>query len=74
MKIKILYFAALRERMKTGEAIVDTPGDETAAALAWRLTGISDCLAYAVNDEIVQPDHILRDGDTLALIPPMAGG
>lgn len=74
MKIKVLYFAALRERMKTAEAVVDSPGAETAASLAARVTGVSDCLAYAVNDELVQPHHPLADGDTLALIPPMAGG
>jgi molybdopterin converting factor subunit 1 len=74
MKIRVLFFAALRERMQQNEALVVAQDDESAAALAARLTGVGGCLAFAVNDELVSGDHLLRDGDTLALIPPMAGG
>ena len=31
-------------------------------------------LAFAINREYVKPDAILRDGDELALLPPVSGG
>lgn len=31
-------------------------------------------ILFAVNQEFVKSSHILKDGDELALIPPMSGG
>lgn len=31
-------------------------------------------LRAAVNDEFVSWDHLLRDGDRIAFLPPMSGG
>lgn len=33
-----------------------------------------DGVAFAANDEVVDLKHFLRDGDTLALLPPVSGG
>jgi molybdopterin converting factor small subunit len=38
------------------------------------LAGLENSLMYAVNAEYVRPEHPLRDGDELALIPPVSGG
>lgn len=74
MNVKILYFAALRERMKKSEEVVACSDSETAKDVAARIVGFTDCITYAVNDEQVDAGYHLSDGDTLALIPPMAGG
>lgn len=74
MKIRVLYFAALRERMNASEATVELDAPQSVAITAQDLLGFTDCVAFAVNDELVGSGHILSDGDTLALIPPMAGG
>jgi molybdopterin converting factor subunit 1 len=31
-------------------------------------------LVYAVDEEYVTPEHVLRDGDHVAIIPPVSGG
>ncbi len=31
-------------------------------------------LRFAVNEEYAEPDHVLREGDVVALIPPVSGG
>jgi molybdopterin synthase catalytic subunit len=31
-------------------------------------------VAYAVNQAYVRPEHVLQDGDEVALIPPISGG
>jgi molybdopterin converting factor subunit 1 len=74
MRIRILYFAALRERMGVAEADCDASPNETVSALAQRLLGSDKNLLFAVNDEMVPRDRTLRDGDRLAFIPPVAGG
>lgn len=38
------------------------------------LAPLAPALAVAVNREYVQADHILKDGDEVALIPPVSGG
>lgn len=74
MKIRVLYFAALRERMNASETTMELDGPQSVASAAQALLGFTDCVAFAVNDELVEGQHELSDGDTLALIPPMAGG
>ena len=51
------------------------PAGATVDTLAAQL-GIPDGLASAaaVNDEAVETDHALRDGDRVSLFPPAAGG
>jgi molybdopterin converting factor subunit 1 len=38
------------------------------------LAGMEGVLVFALNAEYVTPDHPVRDGDELALIPPVSGG
>lgn len=81
MKIQVRYFAVFRERLGRDTEVVDLPdGSDVAAALA-RLAETHDAVARlagrfrcAVNQTMVDADAVLRDGDELALIPPVAGG
>ncbi len=74
MKIRILYFAALREKMNRSDDTVEASAGETPAGMAKRLIGSDATLLFAVNDQLVSRDYELADGDQLAFIPPMAGG
>jgi len=74
MTIRLLYFAALKEKMgKSQDSCELIPGD-TPAIVARRVLGFDTSLVFAVNDELVQSDFVLSENDQLAFIPPMAGG
>lgn len=74
MKIRILYFAAVREKMNRSEETIEVDRGATPAAIARLVMGSDSSLLFAVNDELVSRDYQLSDGDQVALIPPMAGG
>jgi molybdopterin converting factor subunit 1 len=81
MKVHVKLFAILRDRAGVGELSIDlAPGASAAmamASIAQEAPAIGESLsrvALAVNREYVKPDHILHDGDELALIPPVSGG
>ena len=81
MKIQVRYFAVVRERLgRDGETIELPAGADAGHALdelAERHALLRPLLRYlqiAVNQETVAASHPLRDGDELALIPPVAGG
>ncbi|MDB5295757.1 MAG: mocA [Phycisphaerales bacterium] len=81
MTIRVRLFALLRDRAGAGEAELSLPGGATvaaaAAALADRFPGLRDAVPrvmYAVNQEYAAADAVLKDGDELALIPPVSGG
>jgi molybdopterin converting factor subunit 1 len=81
MKVKVKFFAILRERAGTAEVIKEIRDGSTVAAL-WQtlqqdypklnVTGIR--LLYAVNQNYVNPDSKLTDGDEVVFIPPVSGG
>lgn len=77
MKIKLQYFASLREQIgRSGDELeCDT---STTVIEAWQqATGqpelFSDLL-IAVNQEYSSPDTLLQEGDELAFFPPVTGG
>lgn len=75
MKVHVLFFAALRERMRRSEAEVEVEPGETVSSLVRRLVGpMENSLLFAVNHEYVPRDHPLKEGDEVAFIPPVAGG
>ena len=82
MKLTILYFAAVRDLVGKDEEALDVPASVTTiAALAAHLStlrpaleGRLDYVRFARNEEFASNDTPLSDGDTIALIPPVAGG
>ena len=81
MYITVRLFAVVRDR--AGRSQVDLELSEGASvaeaadALLRQLPSIAPVaakVAYAVNRQYVVPTTILRDGDELAIIPPVSGG
>jgi molybdopterin synthase catalytic subunit len=81
MKIQVLYFAVFRERVGQTEEEIDLPAGARVAdaidAIAARhpaVEALRGRFRAAVNQDFVDGDHALAEGDELALIPPVAGG
>lgn len=81
VRIAVFCFAAARDAV--GEATLSLelePGARVAEARARlvarhpELQRAVPALRFAVNEEFVTADHVLQDGDTLALLPPVSGG
>jgi len=74
MKVKIKLFATLR-KFGPDEQEVELPDDATIED-AVRLLNLPEKmpLLKIVNGEHRPPKHPLKDGDELALFPPIAGG
>lgn len=76
---QVHYFGLLNERRGLAEERVSHPAT-TAAGLYETLNaehrlGLATAdFRVAVNDEFVSWDHLLKDGDRIALLPPMSGG
>ena len=81
MKVVVLYFAVVRERLKLDGESVELPAGATVGALMDELcrrhpalSGLRAACKVAVNQELAPVDQPLADGDEVALIPPVAGG
>ncbi|MBI1909447.1 MAG: MoaD/ThiS family protein [Deltaproteobacteria bacterium] len=81
MKIKLLFFATLKNRFRSEEATVEIDRPCPAQELFLRL--FSDrseagrflpSTRFAVNCEYVPSETLVHDGDELAFIPPVSGG
>src|SRR5438552_8850599 len=81
MLVQVRLFATYREIVGVGQLSWTlrngaTVGQLVEAVLARypRLSGHEDSMLLAVNHEGVRPDLVLRDGDEVALLPPVSGG
>ena len=79
--VRIRYFAHLRERLRReSETLTLADGRRVAdlldelSARYEPISGARKSVQVAVNQEVVQHDRVLRDGDEVALIPPVSGG
>jgi molybdopterin converting factor subunit 1 len=79
--IRVLYFAQLRDRVRTGEETLELSSAMNVAELARHLERVHPELSgrlagvrLAVNESFAGPDERVADGDVVALIPPVAGG
>jgi MoaE-MoaD fusion protein len=71
--VRVRLFAGLREQAGWSERELDA----ATVADVWPALGLGDepaGLLYAVNREYADRDLELRDGDEVALIPPVSGG
>ena len=83
MKVRVLYFARLRERFGLAEENVDLAG-ATAADLVAQLQARGGAWAeelaagrafrVAVNQDIVALDAVLPEHAEVAIFPPVTGG
>ena len=81
MKLDVLYFAVLRERIQLDHETVELPAGasvrDARAAIAARHPSVAALLPgvqFAVNRVVAADTRALADGDELALLPPVAGG
>ena len=79
MKIRVLYFASLRERIGRREEALDLPAGADVTALldqvlAGPLEAFRGSVAISVNREYSAPSRALQEGDEVALLPPVSGG
>jgi molybdopterin synthase catalytic subunit/molybdopterin converting factor small subunit len=74
VRVSVRLFAGLRERAGASRLEVD---DVARVDDVWAKLGLGDepaGLLYAVNREYVDRTQELRDGDEVAVIPPVSGG
>ena len=81
MTVRLLFFAVLRDIAGTDARELSLAEGTTAREVWQSLRGAYAQLAayaqppmIAVNESYATPDTVLRDGDELAFIPPVAGG
>lgn len=81
MKVKVKFFAILRERAGAGEVTKDLKEGSTVTEL-WqalqsdypKLPSSGIRVLYAVNQNYVKGDHVLKDRDEVVFVPPVSGG
>lgn len=85
MKIRILYFALLRDALGRAQEELEVPEDvTTVAGLREWFRGCGEPYATAlgnarrvraaVNQEMAEPDDAVKAGDEVAFFPPVTGG
>lgn len=85
MKVKVLYFASVREKLGKDAEAIDLPADvATIAGLrshlrsrggAWAdALADSKLLRTALNQDMVPPAAAIKAGDEVAFFPPVTGG
>ncbi len=80
MRITVLYFASLADKAQQGQQQLDLADNLSLSELYTQLKqqhgfelDISK-VRVAINDEFASWDDAINDGDTIAFIPPVAGG
>lgn len=80
MKVEVLYFSQVKDKVGKSSEIVDFNGN-TVEDLINYLTkiypDIRDIIQksmVAVNENYAEKDSILKENDKVAIIPPVSGG
>jgi molybdopterin converting factor subunit 1 len=83
MKVNVLYFAISREVVGKSQEEMHLEDGATTHKLLEQLLGaypglqsVMKACVFAVNQEYVPPSQALtlKDGDEVAIIPPLSGG
>lgn len=80
MRITVLYFASLADKAQQGQQQLDLADNLSLSELyaqlkqqhGFELDTVK--VRVAINDEFASWDDAINDGDTIAFIPPVAGG
>ena len=85
MKVKVLFFAGLREQLGTPGEEIELPRDVTTVGglrahlksrggVYEKVLSEKALVRAAVNQDMVQPGAPLKAGDEVAFFPPVTGG
>ena len=81
MRVRVLYFAVLKDVFGCEREELELPAGTTVCELLGVLQGRGDSvgkvwgsIAVAVNQEYAVAGVVLNDGDEVALLPPVSGG
>lgn len=79
MRVRVLFFGVLKDLLSSSGDAVVLPEGASVAELMERLRNGADhpvwgALAIAVNREYAARSVVLREGDEVALLPPVSGG
>ena len=80
MKIKTLFFGITRDIVDNGAVEFELSKgmtiDKFQNFLLEKYSGLNDIenYAFAVNEEYVTNEYLLKEGDVIAVIPPVSGG
>jgi molybdopterin synthase sulfur carrier subunit len=83
--ITLVYFASFREKLEQDREQMDLPAAVLNVAdlighivsdrdAVWQETLQAANVLVAVNQEMVEEDHPVADGDEVAFFPPVTGG
>ncbi len=81
MQCHVLFFAQLAEAIGSDRLTIELPeGATVAEALSVlskaheAIAATANAIAVAVNEQYSAATVVLKNGDTIALIPPVSGG
>jgi len=81
LKIKVKFFASYREIAGRSEVVLDLADGSSLGVLLEELKGrypklgsLTDSIIASVNKRYAKEDLVLKDGDEVALLPPVSGG
>jgi molybdopterin converting factor subunit 1 len=80
MTITALFFASYADVFGRAQMDMEVPSGSTVGDLLRRLQALDldsrlpPAPLVAVNERYARHDHVLRHGDEVAVIPPVAGG
>jgi molybdopterin converting factor subunit 1 len=81
MRVRVRLFARFRELAATGEIDLQVKSGATISdvkiqipVLFPRMSEYAPGMIVAVNSEMVGDSFLLKDGDEVALLPPISGG
>jgi molybdopterin converting factor subunit 1 len=81
VKVRLRFFASLRERLRTSEREIEVARGVTVRQI-WDdlcaehpgLERLGSSVSFAVNREYADGDTAVGEGDEVAFIPPVSGG
>jgi molybdopterin converting factor small subunit len=81
MRVVVLYFGVLKDVVGQSRVVMELEEGSSVAELLALHRGVVavggsvwDSIAVAVNQEYARVGDLLKDGDEVALLPPVSGG